>query len=418
MATPILPKDNLHTDADDMDFEIFCLIWLDANTKVTDNRETEQKLRSIINRLKKFQDVKQCQQYIEERSQNERVVMVVSGRLGSEIVPSIHKLRQVISIYVYCMDKKRNEQWANKFKKVKAVVVALDELISRIQADHKIQKIVEEPFSINVFTIGSDPGKSTADVNGKFVFFQVLIDCLLRLKSNDKDINELIKHCEKAYEDNNCELSNLREFKNEYSPDKVLWCTYAEQARVFLNVSNDADNLEPVLFEIYADPKLAATKPFADISAHSKYSGKSEILFMPGTIFRLNSVKRSSDNQVWIIQMTLCSEDEHDLKHVLMYMKQQLGSGETNLRTLGKVLWKMGKFDLAEQYFTRLLKDLSPNDPLLVTLYEELGELASQTGDYNKSVKWHQKSLALKNPDESIDSVRIDQPRNYIVNNQ
>ncbi|CAF5173350.1 unnamed protein product, partial [Rotaria sp. Silwood1] len=104
MATPIVPKDNFHADTDDIGFEIFCLIWLDDNTTAEDNRDTEQKLRSIINRLKKFQDVKQCQKYIEERSQNERVVMIVSGRLGSEIVPSIHKLRQVISIYVYCME--------------------------------------------------------------------------------------------------------------------------------------------------------------------------------------------------------------------------------------------------------------------------------------------------------------------------
>ncbi|CAF1565421.1 unnamed protein product, partial [Rotaria sordida] len=65
--------------------------------------------------------------------------------------------------------------------------------------------------------------------------------------------------------------------------------------------------------------------------------------------------------------MTLCSDDEHDLKEVLMYMKQQLVSGETNLRTLGKILWEMGKLDLAKQYFTRLLKELSPNDPLLGT---------------------------------------------------
>ncbi|CAF4988686.1 unnamed protein product [Rotaria sp. Silwood1] len=493
MATSIVPKDNFHADTDDIGFEIFCLIWLDDNTTAKDNRDTEQKLRSIINRLKKFQDVKQCQKYIAERSQNERVVMIVSGRLGSEIVPSIHKLRQVISIYVYCMDKKRNKQWADKFKKVKAVIVELDELISRIQADHKIQKMVEEPLSINVFTIGSDSGKSTADVNGKFVFFQLLIDCLLRLKSTDKDTNELIKHCEKVYEGNNFELRNLREFKKDYSPDKVLrWYTRQsfffktlntalrtenihmiflfrafisdiqrqlkkyqakqslrvyrgqviskrelkalqkccdqfisvnsffststddEQASVFLNVPDDADNLEPVLFEIYADPKIATTKPFADISAHSEFPGESEILFMPGSIFRLNSVKRNSDNQVWVIQMTLCSENEHDLKQVLTYMKQQLGSGETNLRTLGKVLWKMGKLDLAEQYFTRLLKELPPNDPLLSILYEDLGELASQTGDYNKSIKWHQKSLALKHQNELSDTVNIDQRNNYI----
>ncbi len=119
MATNIQPTDALHTDVDDLHGEIFYIIWLDDGENALDTRNTDQKLRSIINRLKKFQDVEPCQKFIEERSEKERVVMIVSGRLGQKIVPSIHKLRQVISIYVYCIDKKGNERWANKFAKVK-----------------------------------------------------------------------------------------------------------------------------------------------------------------------------------------------------------------------------------------------------------------------------------------------------------
>ncbi|CAF4657760.1 unnamed protein product, partial [Rotaria socialis] len=85
------------------------------------------------------------------------------------------------------------------------------------------------------------------------------------------------------------------------------------------------------------------------------------------------------ENQVWIIQMTLCNDDEHDLKQVLTYMKQQIGSGETNLRTSGKVLCRMGKFDLAEKYLKSLLKELPSNHPLISSVYEDLGQLASQT---------------------------------------
>ncbi|CAF3332715.1 unnamed protein product [Rotaria socialis] len=94
--------------------------------------------------------------------------------------------------------------------------------------------------------------------------------------------------------------------------------------------------------------------------------------------------------------MTLCNDDEHDLKQVLTYMKQQIGSGETNLRTSGKVLCRMGKFDLAEKYLKSLLKELPSNHPLISSVYEDLGQLASQTGHFNMSVQWHQKSLVFK----------------------
>ncbi|CAF3898017.1 unnamed protein product, partial [Adineta steineri] len=177
MATALLPNDDFYTNTDDKSLEIFSLIWLDATVNVKDTRDTEVKLRSIINHIKKFQDIKQCQQYIEQTSQKDRLVIIVSGQLGQEIVPHIHQLRQVISIYVYCMDKKSNEQWAYKFAKIKSVVVDLNELVSQITTDHKIQKKVEEPLSINIFTTNVGAGKSTTGVNGQFVFSQILIDC-------------------------------------------------------------------------------------------------------------------------------------------------------------------------------------------------------------------------------------------------
>ncbi|CAF0753935.1 unnamed protein product, partial [Adineta steineri] len=154
-------------------------------------------------------------------------------------------------------------------------------------------------------------------------------------------------------------------------------------------------NSERVLFEIDADPKIVNTKPFADISKHSHFPDESEVLFMTGSIFRLDNIYRN-DDEIWIIRMTLCNDDEHDLKQVLMYMKQQIENEETNLQTLAKLLWEMGEFDLAEKYLTRLLKQLPSNDPLHISLYEDLGKLASQGRKLDMSMEWRQKLFTFK----------------------
>ncbi|CAF1429283.1 unnamed protein product [Adineta steineri] len=492
MATALLPNDDFYINTDNKSLEIFSLIWLDADVNVKDTRDTEVKLRSIINHIKKFQDVKQCQHYIEQTSHEDRLVIIVSGRLGREIVPYIHQLRQVISIYVYCMNKTSNEQWAFKFSKIKSVVVDLDELVSQITTHHKIQRKVEEPLLIFTFTTNVDAGKSILRVNGQFVFSQILIDCLLRLKSTEIDKDELINLCENVYKGNNTELNNLHEFQQDYSPDKVLWWytketffyktlnaalrtqtihmiflfrsfiydiyrqlqksqskhplqVYRSQLMSIDELDGLKNNIgqfisinsmfstskqrttalfylgdittqidsERVLFEIDADPSIVTTKPFADISKHSYFPDESEVLFMVGSIFRLNNINRSND-QIWIIKMTLCNDDEHDLKQVLMYMKQQIEHEETNLHTLGKLLRKMGRFDLAEKYFNRLLQELSSNDLLLSSLYEDLGELASQTGDYDMSIQWHQKSLAIKNENQLTINLNINKTNGSI----
>ncbi|CAF1097868.1 unnamed protein product [Adineta steineri] len=492
MAAAVLPNDDFHTNTDDKSLEIFSLIWLDANVDVKNTRDTEVKLRSIINHIKKFKDVKQCQHYIEQRSQKDRLILIVSGRLGQEIVPFVHQFRQVISIYVYCIHQKNHEQWAFKFSKIKSVVVALDELVSQITADHKIQKKVEEPLSINIFTTNVDAGKSTTGVTGQFIFSQILIDCLLRLKSNEIDKNEFINLCQNEYEGNYTELNNLHEFQEDYSPDKVLWWYTKEtffyktlnaalrtqnihmiflfrafiydiyrqlekyqskrRLQVYRSQLMSIDELdglknninqfisinsmfstskqrttalfylgdittqidsERVLFEIDADPKIVTTKPFANISKHSHFPDESEVLFMIGSIFRLNSIDRN-DDQIWIIKMTLCNDDEHDLKQVLMYMKQQIENEETNLQTLGKLLCEMGEFDLAEKYLTRLLNQLPSNDPLHISLYEDLAKLASQRRKLNMSIEWRQKLLIFKEENPLSTNVSVNETNNTI----
>ena len=102
----------------DNHLEIFSLIWLDDNDNMEDSQDIEQKLRTIINHFKRFQDAKECQQYIEQTSKQDRILLIVSGQLVQEITPSIHELRQVSSIYVYCKDGNNDEEWKNKFTKV------------------------------------------------------------------------------------------------------------------------------------------------------------------------------------------------------------------------------------------------------------------------------------------------------------
>jgi hypothetical protein len=115
------------TTSDDAEhLELFSLVWLDDNLK--EDRGTEQKLRAIINHLKKFHDVHACQKYIEEKPKDDKLLLIVNGRLGRNLVPSIHNLLQVSSIYVYCKKEEENEQWVRKFTKVNWVISASSEL--------------------------------------------------------------------------------------------------------------------------------------------------------------------------------------------------------------------------------------------------------------------------------------------------
>jgi tetratricopeptide (TPR) repeat protein len=193
------------------------------------------------------------------------------------------------------------------------------------------------------------------------------------------------------------ELTDLQQYITQFISINSFLSTSTNRPIALFHMGDTTQSidLERVLFEIDADPGVVTTRPFADISKYSSFENESEVLFSPGCIFRLNSITPGTDH-VWTVHMKLCSDEEHDLKQILAHLKNQIESEEINLRTFGKILWEIGKPDLAEKYFIRFLDELTTDDPLLISLYDDLALIASQKGDYDKCMHWKQKTLQIK----------------------
>ncbi len=95
------------------------LVWLDSSHGTsTENIAGQAQLRSFDANLKLFNSDTECQQHIKSQPNNARIILIANGGLGEKIVSDVHELSQIISIYIFCWDKTRHEQWASKFAKV------------------------------------------------------------------------------------------------------------------------------------------------------------------------------------------------------------------------------------------------------------------------------------------------------------
>ncbi|CAF3997176.1 unnamed protein product [Rotaria sp. Silwood1] len=104
---------------DDSNLEIYSLIWLDPTFHNNDEIvKAQQKLRISINYLKIFENCYQCEEYIRSVNSFNRFILIINDELARQIVPRIEQLRQVYSIYIHCLDKIINQQWAKQFLKV------------------------------------------------------------------------------------------------------------------------------------------------------------------------------------------------------------------------------------------------------------------------------------------------------------
>jgi hypothetical protein len=90
------------------------LVWLDNSA----DDDTTQQLKVLDNNLKIFKDKNECEEYVKSQSPDARITLIVNGTLGQELVPTIDSLPQIITIYVYCMNKEVHEKWAKTFPKV------------------------------------------------------------------------------------------------------------------------------------------------------------------------------------------------------------------------------------------------------------------------------------------------------------
>ncbi|CAF3665615.1 unnamed protein product [Rotaria socialis] len=485
--------------------ETFHLVWLDTTENESYNEKmiARQQLRTIFKHLKIFKNPNECQEYMENMTNTDRIVLIVDGQSSQQIIPRVHELRQVSSIYVY----ESNDDALATFRlsqKIKAVSAEFDCIRTQLVSDHQHRtrrryQEVDEPISISIFNTSLMSDQSSTGLNGQFMFSHLLIDILLRMPSTDTDKNELIALFEEEFSGNLANLATLNEFKQTYSSKQaLLWYTkesflyrllnkalrvqnidllflfrffihdihqqlqqlrcsspirvYRGQAmsieelnvlqssigqlismNSFLSTSANRDlalfylgnstalDASPrVLFEIDADPRLDSAMPFANITAHSHFPDEEEILMMLGSIFRIESIQhqREKDSQlVHIVRMTLCSDNNHNAKLVYETMKSELGvdgTEKTSLLHFGDALNEMGKFNVADKYFHRLLYQLPNNHADIAHCYHGLGEAATGKGEYEASLEWLHKALEIRIQTLPSDHDDIGQTHNCI----
>jgi tetratricopeptide (TPR) repeat protein len=153
--------------------------------------------------------------------------------------------------------------------------------------------------------------------------------------------------------------------------------------------------MKKILFKIEADPRLMKIKPFANITVHSQISDEDEILFSLGSIFRLENIQRGK-NDIYTINLLLCSDDNHHLKTIFDHIKHQYGENDINLLSFGNALRRMGKLDEAEKCYQRLLNGSLYDQDLISRSYHHLGRIAETKGDYDTSLEYLHQSLEIK----------------------
>ena len=152
-----------------------------------DGRNTINYLRRVVNTINTFTDGERCIQFLESLL-NEKVSMIIFGSLGKEIVPCVHHMSQVDSIFIFCGNIRNHEQWFKDFSKNKGVYTEIKSICKSL-----------------------------------IMYTQIMKEILLTIAFEQQHMDEFIEYCREVFAENESELKNVDQFAQKYRQHTPIW---------------------------------------------------------------------------------------------------------------------------------------------------------------------------------------------------
>ena len=248
------------------------------------------------------------------------------------------------------------------------------------------------------------------------------IETLIVFRFFIHDLHRQLSHMQKAaasgsslsivYRGQLMSETSLQDFRNKCTDAGSLQPYYIS-FHSFLSTSTDRTmaqmfvptgegELRSVMLEIYIDPSARYAKPYADISSESQFEVEQEVLFMLGSIFKLEGM--GHEGNIPVIKLRLASETEPKIRNLSRYMKKTLKK-RSDMISLADVLRMMGQYRKANNYYFTALQTLRKKDKKKAGYcYAGLGQVAVLTREYDWAIGCHLSALdvALSDRDRSI----------------
>ncbi|CAF0975624.1 unnamed protein product [Adineta steineri] len=113
---------------------------------------------------------------------------------------------------------------------------------------------------------------------------------------------------------------------------------------------------------------------------------------MLGCIFKIDQLEFSKSEQCWIANLSLCSEDNFELKDLMKQTKSDIGD---DITSLGCLLNRRGDHEQAMNYYLQLLSEPSTEQLDRARCYYGLGGAATALGQYDQALEYHSKELEI-----------------------
>ncbi|CAF1304061.1 unnamed protein product [Adineta ricciae] len=453
------------------------VIWLDTHIHSSnpDYQNAITHLQHIVNDIYTFTDNDECIDFILTLTDTD-VCLITSGSVGQRLVPCVHDISNIDSIFIFCDDQNRHEQWTKNWCKVKSVSIDIIHICEQLTKIIRRYELTAIPMSF----VQSD--KRLDRLEPSFMYTKIIKEILLTIQFKDKHIKQFVKYCCDNFVDTEVDRKKVKQLEDEYYQHTPIWWyttqrfiysmlnralrvmdgevitlmgffisdlhrhieelhkqqfgdasptaksfpVYRGQGLMekdfdqlmatkgglmsfnnFLSTSENRDvsliftpgnrknrDVISVLFVITIDPKQSTTS-FASVRHISQFPAEEEVLFSMHSIFRIRDVKPMDGNEkVYEVALSLTSDNDKELMVLTEQIRKESFPNTEGWSRLSLVLADIGQSDIAER-ICRVLIDEAPSEDSESHVYNGLGNIKCQKGQYEEAITLFRKSLEL-----------------------
>ncbi|CAF1306253.1 unnamed protein product [Didymodactylos carnosus] len=202
----------------------FLVVWLNENIDEENNIDCQNiiiKLREVVNAVNIFTNIEECVTFISD-IRVEKVFVILSGAFDQIAVPMIHDMIQISTIYIFCENKARNQEWVDQWSKIEGIFTNIQPIFEALKK--AIHKCNRNTISMSFVPTNVDPTTKTLDqLDQSFMYTQILKEILLTIDFQREHFETFITYCREQFVDNPAELRHIEKFENEYHRRTPIW---------------------------------------------------------------------------------------------------------------------------------------------------------------------------------------------------
>ena len=216
----------------------FTLIWLDSSMDPQVHPSLDQ-LRRIVNQIDLFRDVEQCVDFL-GRIKESKAFMIVSENLAQSVVPLVHAMSHLESIYAWGAKEPQDEQWAHEWTKVKGSFREIDVICRMLEQDTR--QCDRDAISISVNS------SNLNRLDPSFMYTQILKEILLEQSYDPRERADFVQFYREQNAGNADELLIIDEFERDYHSHSPIWW-YTRECFIYrmINSALRAEDFEVII---------------------------------------------------------------------------------------------------------------------------------------------------------------------------